>query len=64
MQIVTPAGYTTISFVVSNLNSANALSNVSFSDTLTNMVVFTPSTITNSCGGTVTAAAGRGSRSG
>lgn len=61
MQIVTPATYTTVSFVVSNLNSATALNNVSFSDTLTNMVVFTPSTISNSCGGTVTAAAGSGS---
>jgi len=61
MQIVTPATYATLTLVVSNLNSANALSNVSFSDTLTNMLVFTPSTTANSCGGTLTAAAGSGS---
>lgn len=58
LQIVTPATYSTATFVISNLNGSNSLSNVSFSDNLTNMVVFTPSTTTNSCGGTLTATAG------
>jgi len=61
MQIVTPAAYATLTLVVSNINSANALNNVSFSDTLTNMTVFTPSTIINGCGGTLTATAGSAS---
>jgi hypothetical protein len=61
LQIVTPATSTTLTLVVSNLNNATALTNVAFSDALTNMVVFTPSTTTNSCGGTLTATAGSGS---
>lgn len=61
MQIVSPATYSTLTLAVSNLNSANALSNIAFSDTLTNMVVFTPSTTTNTCGGTLTAIAGSSS---
>lgn len=48
---------TTVTFTITNI-TAVALTNVAFSDALTNMVVGSPAGIVNGCGGTVTAPAG------
>lgn len=50
--------YATLSIAVANPNVADALSNVSFTDALTNMVVHATPAATNGCGGTLTASAG------
>jgi uncharacterized repeat protein (TIGR01451 family) len=52
------ASFSTLTIIVTNPNSGTALTNVSFTDNLTNMTVYTTPTITNNCGGTVTATAG------
>ncbi|MSN24896.1 MAG: DUF11 domain-containing protein [Geobacter sp.] len=50
--------YSTLSIIVSNPNAGAGLSNVSFTDNLTNMNVYTTPATTSNCGGSVTAAAG------
>jgi uncharacterized repeat protein (TIGR01451 family) len=50
----------TITFTLEN-QGASPLTNLAFSDMLTNMVVATPPNVVNGCGGTVTAVAGSGS---
>lgn len=51
--------YSTMSITLTNPNAGTALSNVSFTDNLTNMSVFTTPAPSNSCtGGTLTATAG------
>jgi hypothetical protein len=56
-------GSTTLTFNLSNPNSATSLSGIGFTDTIpSGLVVSTPSGLTGSCGGgTITAAAGSGS---
>ena len=59
---VTPLnGVTTLTFNIGNPNAATALTGVGFTDNLpAGLKVATPSVITNSCSGTVTAVAGSG----
>lgn len=55
-------GTSTLTFTLTNPNQNNALTGVAFSDTYPGTVVnTTPASITNSCGGTLTATAGTGS---
>ncbi len=53
---------TTLTFTLTNPNTATALTGVGFSDTLpAGLVVATPNGLANACGGTVTAVPGAGS---
>jgi hypothetical protein len=59
---ITHTHSTTLSFTISNPNSATILSGVSFTDSLpSGLQVSTPNGLTNSCGGTVTATVGSSS---
>jgi LPXTG-site transpeptidase (sortase) family protein len=52
---------TTLTFTITNPNQNDALSGVAFSDPFpTNLTVASPATTNNTCGGTLTAAAGTG----
>lgn len=57
IQVLVATSYSTMTITVSNPNTGVALSNISFTDNLVNMRVYTTPATTNSCGGTLSAVA-------